>query len=51
VETEVLELRESNSRPKAGIVTFLHRAWYQKDELVAQCKRSDPQLKRPQPAE
>jgi acyl dehydratase len=48
VETEVLELRESKSRPNAGIVTFLHRAWNQKNELVAQCKRSGLQLKRPQ---
>jgi acyl dehydratase len=47
VETEVLELRESKSRPNAGIVTFLHRAWNQKSELVAQCKRSGLQLKRP----
>jgi acyl dehydratase len=47
VETEVLELRESRSRPNAGIVTFLHRAWNQKSELVAQCKRSGLQLKRP----
>jgi acyl dehydratase len=49
VETEVLELRQSKSRPNAGIVTFLHRAWNQKNELVAQCKRSGLQLKRPQP--
>ena len=47
VETEVLALRESNSRPGAGIVTFQHRAWNQKGELVAQCKRSGLQLKRP----
>lgn len=47
VETEVLELRESKSRPNAGIVTFLHRAYNQKDELVASCKRMGLQLKRP----
>src|SRR3954469_15478058 len=47
VETEVLELRESRSRPNAGIVTFLHRAYNQDGELVAQCKRSGLQLKRP----
>lgn len=47
VETEVLELRESKSRPHAGIVTFLHRAYNQKGELVASCKRSGLQLKRP----
>ena len=47
VETEVLELRESRSRPNAGIVTFKHQAFNQKGELVAQCKRSGLQLKRP----
>jgi acyl dehydratase len=47
IETEVIELRESRSRPNAGIVTFLHRAYNQRDELVAHCKRSGLQLKRP----
>jgi acyl dehydratase len=46
VETEVIELRESKSRRNAGIVTFLHRAYNQHDELVAHCKRSGLQLKR-----
>jgi acyl dehydratase len=46
VETEVVELRESKSRPNAGIVTFMHRAYNQKGELVAHCKRSGLQLKR-----
>lgn len=47
VETEVLDLRESRSRPNAGIVTFLHRAYNQRGELVASCKRSGLQLKKP----
>ncbi|KKL66842.1 hypothetical protein LCGC14_2140960, partial [marine sediment metagenome] len=47
VETEVIALRESKSRPNAGIVTFQHRAFNQKDQLVAICKRSGLQLKRP----
>lgn len=47
VETEVVELRESKSRPNAGIVTFLHRAYNQRGELVAHCKRMGLQLKRP----
>lgn len=47
VETEVVDLRESRSRPNAGIVTFLHRAYNQRDELVGHCKRSGLQLKRP----
>ncbi len=40
VESEVAEIRESKSRPRNGIVIFIHRAFNQKDELVAQCKRS-----------
>jgi acyl dehydratase len=40
VETEVLELRDSKSRPQNGIVIFAHRAFNQKGELVAHCKRS-----------
>lgn len=47
VETEVLELRESKSRPNAGIVTFSHRGYNQHGELVAHCKRSGLQAKRP----
>ena len=47
IETEVLELRESKSRPNAGIVIFQHRAYNQRDELVAICKRSGLQLKKP----
>jgi acyl dehydratase len=47
VTTEVIELRESKSRPDAGIATFLHRAYNQKDVLVASCKRSGLQRKRP----
>ena len=47
VETEVVDLRESRSRPDQGIVTFLHRAYNQRGELVAHCKRSGLQRKRP----
>lgn len=47
VETEVFELRESKSRPNAGIVTFIHRAYNQHGVLVASCKRSGLQMKRP----
>ena len=47
VETEVIELRESKSRPEQGIVTFLHRAYNQHNTLVAHCKRSGLQRKRP----
>ncbi len=47
VTTEVIELRDSKSRPEAGIVTFLHRAFNQRDELVASCKRSGLQRRKP----
>lgn len=39
-ETEVVEKRESKSRPSAGIVIFRHSAFNQRDELVAICLRS-----------
>ncbi len=47
VETEVVGLRESKSRPDQGIVTFEHRAYNQHGELVATCKRSGLQRKKP----
>lgn len=47
VETEVLELRESKSRPDQGIVIWQHRAYNQKGELVAHCKRAGLQRKSP----
>lgn len=47
IVTEVLELRESKSRPDAGIVTFLHQAFNQHGAVVASCKRSGLQRKRP----
>jgi acyl dehydratase len=47
VESEVLELRDSKSRPQNGIVIFEHRAFNQKDELVAVCKRSALMLRKP----
>lgn len=39
-ETRVLETRTSKSRPEAGIVTFEHRSFNQRDELVARCTRT-----------
>ncbi|KKL60978.1 hypothetical protein LCGC14_2199900 [marine sediment metagenome] len=47
VETEVVALRESKSRPDQGIVTFRHRAFNQRDEVVGDCKRTGLQRKRP----
>ncbi|ACK52330.1 MaoC domain protein dehydratase [Methylocella silvestris BL2] len=39
-ETEVLALKESRSRPEAGVVTFAHRLINQRDEIVCQCERA-----------
>lgn len=47
VQTEVLELRDSRSRPHNGIVIFEHRAFNQADELVGVCKRSALMLRKP----
>lgn len=38
-ETEVVSVRESRSRPEAGIVEMAHRCLNQKDEVVALCRR------------
>ncbi len=48
IETEVVDLRESKSRPDQGIVTFEHRAFNQHGDLVASCKRAGLQRKKPQ---
>lgn len=40
VQTTVTELRESKSRPDAGIVSFRHRCYNQRDELVCECLRT-----------
>ena len=45
--TEIVDKRESRSRPDAGIVTFLHRAYNQNQVLVAQCHRQAFMRKRP----
>ena len=37
--TEVAAKRESKSRPDAGIVEFIHRAYKQDGTLVAECRR------------
>ena len=39
VETKVMGKRRSKSRPKAGIVTFEHKAINQRNEEVAICTR------------
>ena len=39
-ESECIDLRESNSRPNAGIVTWAHRAFNQREELVCEMTRT-----------
>ena len=39
-QTEVISTRPSSSRPNQGIVVFEHRAFNQRGELVARCRRS-----------
>jgi acyl dehydratase len=39
-DTTVSALRPSGSRPDAGIVTFTHRLFNQRNELVCQCLRT-----------
>ncbi len=49
VESAVLEIRDSKSRPKNGIVIFEHRAYNQQNVLVASCKRSALMHRKPTP--
>ena len=46
-ESECLEARESKSRPNAGIVTWEHRSFNQRGELVCKCTRSALLFKKP----
>ena len=39
-DTEVVDLRESKSRPTAGLVTFRHRLHNQRDQRVCECLRT-----------
>jgi acyl dehydratase len=45
--TEILAVRESKSRPDAGIVEFHHRAYKQDGTLVAECRRQAFMRKKP----
>ena len=47
VQTEILEKRDSKSRPNNGIVLFQHRAYNQEEKLVATCNRSGLMLRKP----
>jgi acyl dehydratase len=46
-DSEVADLKESRSRPEAGIVTFTHSLINQRDEIVCQCLRMALLKKRP----
>ena len=46
--TECVAVRESQSRPNAGIVTWAHRSFNQRDELVCECTRTALLLKTPE---
>ena len=46
-ETEVLSLKDSQSRPNAGIVTFEHRLLNHMNELVCSCERTALMQRRP----
>ena len=46
-ETSILALRASQSRPTQGIVTFEHRGYNQRDELVAKCRRIGLMMRSP----
>jgi acyl dehydratase len=46
--SECIAVRESKSRPNAGIVTWAHRSFNQRDELVCECTRSALLLKKDQ---
>ncbi len=47
VESEVLAIRESKSKPDRGIVDFEHRAFNQNGVMVAKCRRQAMILKKP----
>ena len=47
-ESECIAVRESKSRPNAGIVTWAHRSFNQRGDLVCECTRSALLLRKPQ---
>jgi acyl dehydratase len=47
VVSEVVEARESRSRPQNGLVVFEHRAYNQRDELVCRVRRTGLMYRRP----
>jgi acyl dehydratase len=47
-ETEIIEARPSSSRPRAGIVTFEHRGFNQRDQLVCRARRNALMWRKPE---
>ena len=47
-ESECIAVRDSKSRPNAGIVTWAHRSFNQRGELVCECTRTALLLRKPQ---
>lgn len=45
--TRVVSLRDSQSRPEAGLVEFEHTCLNQRDEVVATCRRTALMRRRP----
>ena len=43
----VMDMRASKSRPNAGIVTFLHQGFNQRDQEVVTCTRQALMLRKP----
>lgn len=48
-QSEVVDLKDSKSRPQAGIVTFRHQLLNQRDETVCECLRSALLHRKPTP--
>lgn len=48
VVTEIVDKRESASRPNAGIVKFRHLAYNQHDDVVCDARRAGLMLKKPE---
>jgi acyl dehydratase len=46
--SECIAVRESKSRPNAGIVSWAHRSFNQRGDLVCECTRSALLLRKPQ---
>lgn len=49
VETEVIEARESKSRPTAGVVVFEHRAFNQEGTVICRVRRTGLMHRTPDP--